>query len=158
MTEEQIKDYTLRITQSNASALAVITCELAEDCMKEAKTAVAQEDWKEYCHLVKKAERYIGELIHSMNDNDPAGKIMMGYCVEVHRNLIQARIGKMQSLLEEAEAMLKPVQEVLTRVAREDSEPPVMENTQKIYVGLTYGRTSLNEMAVDPRSNRGYTV
>ena len=36
MTEEQIKDYTLRITNANETALAVIVQELLEMSLKEA--------------------------------------------------------------------------------------------------------------------------
>jgi hypothetical protein len=34
----------------------------------------------------------------------------------------------------------------------------MMENTQEVYAGLTYGKTDINETLVNPEANRGFTV
>lgn len=158
MTEEQVKDYALRITQANASGLAVIINELAQDSMKEAVKFGEQENWEEYRRYIKKAERYVGELIHGLNYEDPAGRIVGDNYIQVHRDLIQARMTLDASWITAASQQLEKLEPVFVRIAKEDGEPPIMANTQKVYAGLTYGRTSLNEMAVDPKRNRGYTV
>ena len=42
-------------------------------------------------------------------------------------------------------------------VAKEDNSPPLMENTQQLYAGLTYGKGSLNETYIDPKEHsRGF--
>ena len=58
------------------------------------------------------------------------------------------------------------VREVMTKlknafveVAKQDDSGPVMQNTQQIYAGLTYGKGSLNEVLLSGNeSNRGYRV
>jgi flagellar protein FliS len=42
-------------------------------------------------------------------------------------------------------------------VAKQDTRGPVMENTQQVYAGLTYGRNALNEVLVNANeSSRGF--
>ena len=51
------------------------------------------------------------------------------------------------------------LKEAFMQVAKEDKSEPVMENTQQIYAGLTYGKDSLNEVLLKGNeSNRGYWV
>lgn len=67
MTEEQIKDYTLRITNANETALAVIVQELLEMSLKEAIEALAGGEEEMFVTRLKKAQRFLGEMIHSIN-------------------------------------------------------------------------------------------
>ena len=47
--------------------------------------------------------------------------------------------------------------ESFEEVARQDESGPVMENTQQIYAGLTYGKDSLNEVFLQGDENsRGF--
>ena len=44
-------------------------------------------------------------------------------------------------------------------VAKQDTSEPLMENTQQVYAGLTYGKGSLNEVLMSrDEYNRGYRV
>ena len=54
------------------------------------------------------------------------------------------------------EVMTK-LKEAFEQVAKEDKSASVMENSQQIYAGLTYGRSSLNEVLLTGNeSNRGF--
>ena len=44
------------------------------------------------------------------------------------------------------------------KIAKDDTSAPLMGHDQKVYAGLTYGKTSMLETAVDQELNRGYTV
>lgn len=158
MTNEQIKEYTLRITGANASGLTVIIYELLEDCFAEAKKAYRAGQMEDYTHILKKAERYIGELLHGLNYEDVmAGEVAARYG-KAQRALIAARVDRKQDGLESAHAILAELKPLFERLAAADKSTPIMDNTQKVYAGLTYGKNSLNEMAIDPNSNRGYSV
>lgn len=158
MTDEQIKEYTLRITGANASGLTVIIYELLEDCFAEAAKACQAEDRERYIHNIKKAERYIGELLHGLNYEDAMAGEIAGRYVRAQKALIAARTGGRKEGLAEAETVIRELKPLFERLAATDNTAPIMGNTQKVYAGLTYGRTSLNEMAIDPDSNRGYSV
>lgn len=158
MTDEQIKEYTLRITGANASGLTVIIYELLEDCFAEAKKAYQAGQTEQYAHILKKAERYVGELLHGLNYEDAMAKEIAARYVRAQRGLIAARINQTQEELLSACAILEELKPLFERLAASDKSTPIMDNTQKVYAGLTYGKTSLNEMAIDPTSNRGYSV
>lgn len=158
MTEEQIKDYTLRISQANYSGLAAVIVELALVQLHETMQTMDTDKKDIYQANVKKAERYVSELISSMNLQDYCGLRIARMLVDAHRNLVIARISGKHSLLQDTVTVLEELKPVFDRIAQEDHEPPVMQNTQKVYAGLTYGKHSLNEMAVDPGKNRGYQI
>lgn len=42
------------------------------------------------------------------------------------------------------------MKESFEEIAKQDTSGPVMENSQQVYAGLTYGKGSLNEVAIDP--------
>ena len=57
--------------------------------------------------------------------------------------------------LENAEIVLKPLGEAFSEVAKQDTSPSLMEHTQQLYAGLTYGKGTLNETLLSGNS-RGY--
>ena len=55
--------------------------------------------------------------------------------------------------------MIKGLKESFEEVAKQDGSGPVMENTQQVYAGLTYGRDSLSEVTMyGNMANRGFRV
>ena len=59
--------------------------------------------------------------------------------------------------LEGIQRVMKNLQTAFEEISKEDKSAPLMENTQKIYAGLTYGRGVLNEIAFNVNeANRGY--
>ena len=42
-------------------------------------------------------------------------------------------------------------------IAKQDKSAPIMQNSQKVYAGLTYGKNSLNEVFFDKnQASRGF--
>lgn len=44
------------------------------------------------------------------------------------------------------------------KVGEQDTSGPIMENTQTVYAGLTYGKNTLTENLYDQGSNRGFRI
>lgn len=158
MTDEKIKEVTLRISQANASGLVAIIYELTIETLQEAVDAFAQDDKEEYKALVRKGEKYVQELMHGLEFESEIARSISHDYARINSLLIQGRITLDENLILQARDILLYLQPTFVRIAKEDSDAPMMENTQKVYAGLTYGKTSLNELAVDPMKNRGYTV
>ena len=57
--------------------------------------------------------------------------------------------------LEDALKVMKPLYESFKEVAKADDSLPVMQNTQKVSAGYTYGRNDVNE-AISAGNNRGF--
>ena len=53
--------------------------------------------------------------------------------------------------------MIAGLKTAFEKVAESDDSAPLMENTQSVFAGLTYGKGSLNETDLDPNAaNRGF--
>lgn len=158
MKKEQIRDYTLRISQANASGLVVIIYELLLDCLEDAKVAQSQQDMEQYTKQVKKARRYMGELIHGLNMQDAIARQLAKRYIFLHKELLTMERKPDQEKLSKLTEAVLDMQKHFIRIAKEDAEEPIMANTQKVYAGLTYGRNQLNETTLDYGGNRGYQV
>ena len=53
---------------------------------------------------------------------------------------------------------MKPLWEAFVEVAKSDDSDSVMQNSQRVTAGLTYGRNNLNESYDDGNLNRGFLV
>ena len=72
--------------------------------------------------------------------------------------LIQADARKDAALLKEPEDMVRKLKDAYETISEQDDSGAVMENTQAVYAGLTYGRGALNESLADQGSSRGFRV
>ena len=54
--------------------------------------------------------------------------------------------------------MIQELKESFEQIALQDTSAPIMENTQTVYAGLTYGKDSLNLNLSDQGTNRGFCV
>ena len=57
--------------------------------------------------------------------------------------------------LAEIEKVIRPLLGAYREVSARNPAGPVMENSQSVYVGLTYGRHTLTENMADQSPNRG---
>jgi flagellar protein FliS len=158
MTSEEIKNYTLRVSQANVSSLADILVDLSIDNLASSIEALENDDNALFVLHSKKAERCISELIHSLELEEPVAKTMAGYLIEAHKSVLNGRLRLDKSLILRAGDIMRTVKPTFARIASEDKDPSVMNNVEQVYAGLTYGKGGLNETSVGVSSNRGFTV
>ena len=60
--------------------------------------------------------------------------------------------------LHHIESIIKQLHGAYKQIEKQDTSGPVMENTQTVYAGLTYGRNTLSENIADTALNRGFCV
>jgi len=82
---------------------------------------------------------------------------LMSLYLFVNKAIITAIFKKSPEKLDEAEAILEKLYSSFKEVSKQDNSGPVMQNTQQVYAGLTYGKGVLNETFIDPQQqNRGF--
>jgi len=75
----------------------------------------------------------------------------------VNKAIITAIYKKTPEKLDGAEIVLEKLYNGFKEISKEDTSGPVMQNTQQLYAGLTYGKGVLNETFIDPQQqNRGF--
>jgi flagellar protein FliS len=58
--------------------------------------------------------------------------------------------------INDANRVMRGLYTSFEQVARLDKSAPLMQNTQQVYAGMTYGRNSLNENLSGADTNRGF--
>lgn len=155
MTKEQKQSFTLRITQANPTRLVVILYEMVLCYVGEIRTALEEEKDKELCDAVRKARGCIGELMHTLDlcyQPAPALLGLYGFCL---RRLAAAEAGRTLQPLQEIERVITRLRDAYEQIADQDSAGAVMDHSQTVYAGLTYGRNSLTENMADEGTKRG---
>ena len=76
----------------------------------------------------------------------------------VNRSLTKCIFKYDEELIQSVKRIMDKLGEGFKEVAKQDDSPVLMANTQEIYAGLTYGKTSLNENLADEGVSRGFFV
>lgn len=159
MTKEEKQQFTLRITQANATELVVILYEMALAFLQEAKEAGQEQDWVAYGEAIRKTRGCVNELLQSLHfEFEPAPSLYKLYMFCIRR-LAYAQVRKEPAVLEEIVAVLDKLREAYAQIAPNNKTAPVMSNTQTVYSGLTYGKSAvLAEDVTGQSANRGMLV
>lgn len=158
MTKEMKQDYTLRITQANKSELVVIIYEMLLDYLADAQTAHQNKDTKLFAESLRKAEGCIRELTASLHmEYAPAGHLLSLY-VYANKLLAGARLHNSVEELLQLQKIMQKLHDAYEQISKEDPSAAVMENTQSVYAGLTYGKNQLMESLSNEGSSRGFCV
>lgn len=158
MTKEQKQDYTLRITQANETGLVVIIYEILLEYLQEAQNAIVEQDKSALEDAIRKSRNCINELMQSVNIQYELGvnlNKLYFYCL---RELATCARKQDTEALEHVKTVIEPLHEAYAQIAPENKKGPIMNNSQTVYAGLTYGRGSLMENMADQGSNRGMFV
>ncbi|NLG03854.1 MAG: flagellar protein FliS [Clostridia bacterium] len=155
MTKEQIKEYTLRITQANRSEMIIIIYDMILDDIKEAKSAINHDEYKKACSHIT---RCIAHLINALDFSYPISLNYVQIYLYLNRTTSMALIKNDPALLDEVAYRIETLRESFNEVCRQDKSSAMMENTQTVYAGLTYGKTALNESLNDQGALRGFRV
>lgn len=157
MTNERIQAYTARIAVASKSELVVIMYEVIIDDIEEACIAFKSRDMSSYQKELKHAGRFLNHLMANLDYRYEISYNLMSLYIYVNKLLINASFQKNIDELINAKSILTTLLVGFEGVSKEDSSGPVMQNSQQIYAGFTYGKGTLNEVYIDAREqSRGY--
>ena len=155
MTKECKQQFTLRITQANSTQLIVILYEMTLQYLADGEQAVDDAGLVEAVH---RARGCIKELLNSLHrEYSPAGELSRLYLFCLRR-LAVCEVRRDRTILEEISKVIAPLCDAYRQIQDQDTSGPVMNNSQTVYAGLTYGRNQLTENMADQGTNRGMLV
>ena len=152
MTKECKQQFTLRITQANSTQLIVILYEMTLQYLADGEQAVDDAGLVEAVH---RARGCIKELLN--REYSPAGELSRLYLFCLRR-LAVCEVRRDRTILEEIRKVIAPLCDAYRQIQDQDTSGPVMNNSQTVYAGLTYGRNQLTENMADQGTNRGMLV
>ncbi|MGN1314497.1 MAG: flagellar protein FliS [Lachnospiraceae bacterium] len=158
MTREKKQEFTLKITQANKTGLIVILYDMVLAFLEDASEAFDAGNRAEYKNSIRKAGDCLDELIASLNLSYELGLTLHSLYYFYKRQLSSAAIRGDKELLEPVARMIKELKQSYEILASQDTSAPLMENTQTVYAGLTYGKGSLNVDLSDQSTNRGFRI
>lgn len=156
MNQEQVKDFTRRISQSNRGGLVVVVYDIIFAYLTDAKECHSKGDYEGFRTALLQAGRGVEELMRSLNFQYAVSKNLYALYVYAKESLAKAVIRKSIEDAGEAEAVLAELYTAFQEAAKQDHSKPLMQNTQQVYAGFTYGRNHLNETFQEPDASRGF--
>lgn len=154
MEKGRLQEFTFRVTQASRTELIVIMYDVVLSDTKEARRVLAEGDIAAYERELKHAGRFLNELMGALDYQYEISYELLSLYSFVNKSLIRACVSRDVSLLDAADRVICGLRESFREVSRQDTEGPVMRNTEQVYAGLTYGKGSLNESLLDPGGAR----
>ena len=155
MTREKKQELTRKITQANKTELIEILYEMILCYLEDAGEAHASGSRAEYRDAIRKMRGCFNELLASLNlEYELAVRLLQLY-LYCNRELALADVKNDHTHLEHIYGVISKLQAAYQELARMDTSGPVMQNSQVVYAGLTYGRGELTENMTDQGMNRG---
>ena len=156
MTAEMKQEYTRRISQANRSQIIVIVYELADLYLREAQAAYEADKTEEYTQLCHAAMECVQHLLNALDDSYELANPLMSLYAYFNKEISMSCARYDTARLQAVRRQMAQLGASFTEVAKADASKPVMENSQTVYAGLTYGKGHLNENLSDQGNNRGY--
>jgi flagellar protein FliS len=167
MKDEVIKTFSYRISQANKSELVVITYDICSEYLQEAAECAGAGDYDGMTAALKRGKNAIDLLIDSLDMEQEGSRQLLELYLFYNKTITKIRCRyrmadeaqkkEYDTTLERIRNMIAQLRESFKQVSLEDSSKPLMANTQKVYAGLTYSGSSLNEV-INDNVNRGFLV
>ena len=161
MKKEDKQQFTLRITRANPTEMVVILYEMLLCYLEDAKEALqpgepgVPGEPDGFREAVRNARGCLNELLRSLDlryEPAPALQRLYMFCI---RRLARGEQRRDAGLLDEIKRVIVPLRDAYCSIADQNGAGPVMNNSQTVYAGLTYGRNTLTENLADQGLNRG---
>lgn len=173
MKKERVQEFAARVTQGSKTDLIVIMYDIILEDIAEArriaatgtdeaeagskKKAYGTKTREEYKKELLHAARFVSELMAALDFRYRLSYELRNLYVYAHKCLTEAAFSGETKKLSDVEDMMNGLKTAFSKVAEEDTSGPVMQNSQKLTAGLTYGKGRLNEICVDPNdAKRGF--
>ncbi len=156
MKQEKVREFTRRISQSNRGELVVVIYDIIFSHISDAEDCFRENDYEGFRAAALRAGRGIDELMQSLDFHYDISKELYPLYVFSKEAMSKAVIKKRLDELVGAKDVLTNLYAAFKEAAKQDHSKPLMQNTQQVYAGITYGRNDLTETFHDPEASRGF--
>lgn len=157
MQKEQIQEFTSKITLSNRSGLTVVTYEILFAYLADARSALKEERYEDYKHVIRQAQKCVSELMVTLNFSYELAAELYRIYAYAKELLAKAMYKRSEAEIDECENLMRMLYTSFVEVAKTDDSAPLMKNTEQVYAGYTYGRSDVNSSS-DANPSRGFFV
>ena len=149
MTKEEMNVFSLRIANCSKTELVVITYDIVLNYIDSACRSYDEGDLDGVVFNFKKAKQFLNNLSSSLDFKYGISYELMNLYMYVNncfvRNIAKRNVENVDSVKE----VINRLRSSFDEISSLDQSGKVMKNSEQVYVGYTYGRTStLNEVRV----------
>ena len=145
MTKERLQELAARVSQANRSELVVVIIEAVLESTASGKELLEAGEIEPARQELSRARGLITELMASLDMQYHISHYLRQLYIYAYHEICHAVAERKPELCDHATDIFKALLPSFEGVARQDTSGPVMQNTEQIYAGLTYGRGTLNE-------------
>ena len=156
MNRDKISAFTLKIASSNGLGLISILYDIYEEYESDALDNFEAGQVDEAIAALKKCATVVGHLQKDLNFNYKVSGNLYALYDYVQRNVSKSIYKANSEGLIEAKKVMDELGDAFEQIAKEDTSAPLMQNTQSVVAGMTYGKGSLNESILGNQSSRGF--
>lgn len=160
MTDELKRSFQLRITQANRTQLTVILYEMLLAYADDVENVLKSEPFvsDDFKRSLNNVAGCIRELKASLNlDIELSGTLLSIY-EYIRGELEKCELKRNAEYLDNIRKTIVPLKNAFETISSRDESGSLMENTQQVVAGYTYGPSSVNETVTDQGANRGFFV
>lgn len=153
MRDERKKEFVLRISQANNVEMILIEYEMVLEYINEAKEN--KENSSLFDTNVDMAGKCVNELLANLHYEYEPALALKNLYLYMKSRLRDARYNKDIEALDEVAGYIKKLHASYNEVKDSDKSKPIMENTQTVVAGMTYGKNQTLEI-LSGNDNRGF--
>ena len=149
MTKEEKNVFSLRIANSSKTELIVITYDIIENYLNAATHAYSVDDLDLVVFNLQKAKQFLNNLSSCLNFEYGISYDLMSLYIYMNNCFVRDIARRKPESAETIKSIIEKLRGSFDTISVEDTSGRVMKNSERIYVGYTYGRTStLNEVII----------
>lgn len=156
MNKDKISAFTLKIASSNGCGLISILYDIYGEYEQDALDQFAAGQVDDAIVALKKCAEVVNHLQRDLNFNYKVSSNLYALYDYVQRNVSKSIYKANGEGLLEAKKVMDELGDAFDQVAKKDSSAPIMQNTQYVRAGVTYGREALNESLMGNQTSRGF--
>lgn len=156
MRDDLKKEFTRRITQANPVSMITVLYDMTLVYLADAGKESDAGNERQFVQEIHHAQDCLMELLSSLEMKYEPAPVLYELYLYIHRELAKAIVSSSKEPLVQPERILTRLRDAYLELEKTGSFEPVMDNTQQIYAGLTYGKHSLVESVAGPVGNRGF--
>lgn len=156
MNRDKISAFTLRIASSNGCGLISILYDIYEEYETDALENFEAGQVTEAIVALKKCVEVVSHLQKDLNFEYKVSGNLYALYDYVQRNVSKSIYKANADGLLEAKKVMDELGDAFDQLAKEDTSAPIMQNTQHVMAGITYGKNSLNESVMGNQARRGF--
>lgn len=158
MTEKTQQDFLERINKANKSDMIVIVYDIALEYIEEGSNALKEKNVFLFKKSVAGAMSSINDLINALNYEYEISNMLFSLYNYVKKELLRVKLTKDISHFNNIKKVLVPLRQAFSDISVNDNSGSMINKTQHVVAGMTYGRGILNESIVNEGNSKTFSV